>query len=406
MAVFEYQASDPSGNVIKGEMEAKDRAAVIKRLQSQRFYPLRVNQKVEKKGLSTEISLKDIFSRITSKDVMNFTHQLAALTDAGLPLDRSLRILANLAEKPRLKAVLEDIVRNVEGGSTFADALARHPKLFNRLYINMVRSGEAGGVLEKILVRLAEFMESTQELKSEVVSALIYPVILVFVGGAAVAMLITYVVPKFARIFEDMHAAIPLPTLILLDLANFLKMYYWAIILGILFFAVLFRYYLRTESGRYNFDVLSLKLPIIKDLITKMEVSRFSRTLGTLYRNGVPLLQALSITKEILGNEVIKKSITEVYSGIKEGSGIAEPLGNSGVFPPLSIHMLEVGEETGNLEDMLLKIADTYENEVKVAVNRAARLLEPMMIIIMGVVVGFIVVSMLYAIFSVNDIPM
>ncbi|MBN2381998.1 type II secretion system inner membrane protein GspF [bacterium] len=404
MATFVYRAADRGGTIQEGVLEAKDLAGALHRLREMNFLPLDVNPK-QSAGLSTEYSFKSYFQRIKSSDIKDFTLQLATLIDAGIPLDKSLFILEEMCEKEKLKELIGTVRKNVHSGATFADSLARNPRYFTRLYINMVKSGETGGVLDKILLRLADFLESAEELKGYIVQAMMYPLLLMVVGAIAVTLLLTFVLPKFTRIFEDMGTTLPLPTQVLLLFSNFIKDYWYFILLtiGIVIFSI--RSYLAKEEGRYKWDSFKLRIPLWGDLIRKLEISRFARTFGTLINSGVPILQALAIVKDTLTNRRISLSLVEVYGGIKEGSGVAQPLKTSNVFPPMAIHMIIVGEETGNLEAMLLKIADTYEKEVKSTVKKMMSLIEPALILLMGLFIGFIVISMLLAIFSVNEIP-
>ncbi|MBN2053360.1 type II secretion system inner membrane protein GspF [bacterium] len=403
MPVFTYKASDIKGLIIDGTMEGKDEGAIISRLQEQQLFPLLIKPVVEAKGISREVSIKSFMKRTRKRDIMVFTQQLATLLDAGMQLDRALAILIELNEGTKLQEAIMKIRKNVQGGSSFADALAKHPKLFSRLYVNMVRSGESGGVLEIIMARLAGFLEMTQTMRDEIISAMIYPILLSSVGGAALIILLTFVLPKFTVIFADLGVAMPLVTRLVLSFSNFIK-HYWYLILGALVFGFLaLRSYRKTEKGRIGWDGFILKIPLLGELMQKIEIARFSRTLGTLSRSGVPILQALSIVKDTLTNEVIANALIDVYGSLKEGDTISGPLRDAKVFPPLAIHMIAVGEETGKLENMLLKIADVYETDVKVTIKRLMSLLEPAMILIMGVVVGFIVVSMLMAIFSISS---
>jgi len=404
MTTYVYRASDRAGVIQEGALDAKDLTGALNRLREMDYLPIEINPK-QSAGLSAEYSFKAYFQRIKSSDVKDFTLQLATLIDSGIPLDKSLAILEEMCEKDKFRELVGTVRKNVHSGATFADALARHPKHFTRLYINMVKSGETGGVLDKILLRLSDFLENVEELKSYIISALIYPLLLMVVGGIAVMILLTLVLPKFTRIFEDMGTTLPLPTQILLVFSNFIKDYWYVIAVLIAIIIFMFRSYLAKDEGRYKWDSFKLRLPLWGDLIQKLEISRFARTFGTLINSGVPILQALAIVKDTLTNRRISASLVEVYGGIKEGSGVALPLKMSKVFPPMAIHMIIVGEETGNLETMLLKIAETYEKEVRNTVKKMMSLLEPVLILLMGVFIGFIVVSMLLAIFSVNEIP-
>lgn len=407
MALFLYKAADKTGKIITGSMEAKDRAMVVNRLQSSSYFPIKIEQGTgTRASFSERIKGKRLFERVTSKDILNFTHQLATLTGSAIPLDKSLSTLKELSDNRRLSSIVDDVYKNVHGGSLFADALAQHPRHFSKLYVNMVKAGEAGGVLEAVLARLAEFLENAKELKENIVSALIYPILLTLVGGAAVAILLIFVIPKFKLIFSDMGQAMPLPTQMLLGFSQTVKDFWWLIlaVLCVLFFS--FRYYIGKPRGKWKWDRLKLRLPLFGDLIKKIEIARFARTLGTLIQSGVPILQALTIVTDIIGNVVVAKAVGSVKSSIKEGEKVSEPLKQSGVFPPLAVHMIDVGEETGQLENMLFKVADSFEAEVRNSVKRLIGLLEPMLILLMGLIVGAIVISMLIAIFSINEISL
>ena len=406
MAVFIYKATDRAGKMITGSMDAKDKAMVINKLQDLDYFPLNVSQNKQiKGGFSGKLKSQKLFERISQKEILNFTDQLSTLVGAGVPLDRSLTMLTQLTTNKKLSEVIEDVHKNVHGGSTFADALAKYPKFFSKLYIGMIKAGERGGVLEGVLARLAGFLESAKNLKENVISALIYPIFLTLVGGGAVAILLLFVVPKFSVIFADMGMALPLPTAILLGFSHFL-IDWWFVIVGLavsIYFG--FRYYINTPNGRWKWDGFKLKMPLFGELIQKLEIARFTRTLGTLIESGVPILQSLAIVKDILANIVISQAINKVQSGIKEGEKISGPLRESGLFPALAIHMIDVGEETGQLEEMMFKVADTYEKDSNNTVKRMVGLLEPVLILFMGLIVGAIVISMLLAIFSVNDMP-
>jgi len=404
METYQYQAVDRTGKIVTGTMEDNDERAIIDRLQEMGLFPMEVKREAIESGLVKPIRIR-IGQGIRVKDIMTFTQQLGALLEAGLTLDRSLSILSEVAEKDRMKEVIKNVLSGIQGGASLSDSLAKHPKVFPPIYINMVKAGEAGGILESVIGRLADYLENSQRLKEEIRSALIYPSILTFVGGGAVIFLLTFVVPRFTQIFREMGQNLPLPTRILLFLSNGIRDYWWLLLGIVLMISFGLRGYIKTEVGRSWWDRLVLRLPLFGPLLQKIAISRFSRTLGTLLRSGVPILQALSIVKDSIGNEVIAKSTAMIREEVKRGKGIARPLKDSGVFPPLSVHMMVVGEETGNLDEMLIKVADRYDIETRIAVRRMISLLEPGMILFMGLVVGFIVVAILLAIFSVNEIP-
>lgn len=403
MPVFVYKAADRRGKTIDGVMEAADQRAVVERLHREEYYPIRVAPQSESRGWVPSLGR----GRIRGRDLLAFTQQLATLFEAGLPLDRALAILESLATAPRLKAVAGDLLKSVQGGSSLADAMAKHhPRPFSRLYVNMVRAGEKGGVLEVALRRLADLLEANQEFREAILSALIYPALLTSVGGAAVVFLLTFVIPRFAQIFSDLGQAIPLPTQILLAVSGTVQAYWWALLLAAVILALSARIALETPQGRLAWDRTALRLPLIGEISLKLEVSRFARTLGTLLKSGVPVLSSLAVVREMIGNTILARAVERLSDGVKRGAGLAAPMGESGLFPPLAVHMVRVGEETGRLEEMLLKVALTFETEVRTAVKRLVALLEPGIILAMGLVVGFIVVAMLMAIFSINEIPL
>ena len=403
MPVFVYKAADQRGKAIDGVMDAPDARAVVERLHREAYFPIEVTPQVERRALWPRLG----GSRIKHRDLLAFTQQLATLFEAGLPLDRALSVLEDLSANARLKLVVGDLLRSVRSGASFSEALAKHhPRPFSRLYINMVRAGEKGGVLEVTLRRLAEFLEAAQELREAIVSALIYPALLTGVGGAAVVFLLTFVIPRFAEIFGDLGQAIPLPTQILLTVSQALTDYWWGLALLALAGLLGLRIVLATGEGRLAWDRARLRLPLVGEVALKLEVARFARTLGTLLRSGVPMLGALEVVKEMLANQLLARALEQVSMGVKQGAGLSAPMGQSGVFPPLALHMVRVGEETGRLEEMLLKVAESFEADVRSAVKRLIGLLEPAIILTMGLLVGFVVVAMLMAIFSINEIPL
>lgn len=396
MAVFSYKATTPDGTIIEGVIEAADEQIAVERLRNSGVIPL----KVTAPGSGPRAGF---FSRSGKGDILTFTSELSALLGAGLPLDRSLNILTEISESPEMKGIIKAILKSIREGSAFSDALVKHPKTFPKLYVNMIRAGEAGGVLDVVLEKLNEFLESAKELKDHLFSALIYPVILLGTGGMSIIVLLVYVLPKFSIIFAEMGSTMPLPTQIIIGISNAVKYYWWMFFAGIAGLWLVMRNYIRSEEGRYRWDAFKLRL--MGDLIRKIETARFTRTLGTLLQSGVPLLQALNNSKDIINNRVIAASIDAVTKGAKEGKGIAEPLTAADVLPPLALSMIKVGEETGQLDVMLLKVASTYEKSLRTAIKRFISFLEPALILGMGLVIGFIVMSMLMAIFSITNLP-
>jgi general secretion pathway protein F len=407
VAVFAYRAADRRGQTIDGVMEAADPRAVIERLQRDAYFPIEIVAQGQPRrflGLAWQDMGR---GRVASRDLVTFTQQLATLVEAGLPLDRALAIQAELAPTARLRAIVGDVLRSVQGGSSLADALGKHhPRPFSRLYINMVRAGEKGGVLEITLRRLAGLLEESQDFRDALVSALIYPVLLSAVGTAAVIFLMTFVIPRFASIFQDLGTAIPLPTLVLLEASGIVQRYWWLLALVAVGGLLVGRMVLSTAGGRLGADRLLLRLPVVGEVIMKSEVARFTRILGTLLRSGVAMIPALAVIREMLGNQVLARAVDGLGDGARRGAGLARPMAESGVFPPLAVHMVRVGEETGRLEETLLQVAAALESDTRKLVKRLIALAEPCIILVMGLVVGFIVVAMLMAILSVTDIPL
>ncbi len=404
MPEFAYKATDSMGKIVEGLMEAPEEREVVSKLQSLGYIPIKIGHRSKARSFSLDIDLMAFFRRISSKDVMNFTQQLSTLLSAGLPLEKSLSIVAELTEKKEFQNVITEILSGIQEGIAFADVLAKHPKVFSKLYVNMVKAGEAGGVLEMILERLVDFLESSQELKDYITSAMLYPLLLTGVCGLTIILLLTFVIPNFSTMFEDVGGSIPASAQLLLGMSEVLKSYWWVMVsvIGGVYFGI--KKYLATENGKFKWDEIKLKLIMVKTLVQKIEVSRFSRTLGTLIQSGVPILQSLNIVKETIGNLVIARSLTGIHEGIKEGEGISKPLKSANTFPSLAIHMITVGEETGRLDEMLLKVADIYDQDVRNAIKRLISLLEPCLILFMALIVGSIVVTMLLAIISVNEI--
>ena len=405
MPVFAYKAADQRGQTIDGVMEAADAQSVVERLQRDAYFPIRVAPQQERTALSGLRITALRGQRVPGRDLAAFTQQLATLLEAGLPLDRALGILEGLAPSQRLRAITADVLRSVRGGTSLGEALAKHhPRPFSRLYINMVRAGERGGVLEQTLRRLAEFLEEAQEFRDTLVSALIYPTLLATVGAAAVIFLMTFVIPRFADIFRDLGSAIPWPTQVLMAVSGWLTRYWWAVAGGVLAIALLLRAWIATAAGRLRADELILGVPVLGAVVLQTEVARFARITGTLLKSGVPMLAALGVVKEMMGNLILARAVDGLADGVRRGAGLSRPMDDSHIFPALATHMVRVGEETGRLEDMLLKVGATFEIETRKRVKRLIALVEPAIILVMGLVVAFIVVAMLMAILSITDI--
>ncbi|MBI3939530.1 MAG: type II secretion system inner membrane protein GspF [Acidobacteria bacterium] len=406
MASYEYRALTLDGRIVEGTLDGIDDRSVINKLRDQGFLPIKVSAGRQGSVFSRSFSLQLTRKKVTGKELLAFTQELATLVKAGLPLDRSLSILTDLTVNAHFREVIRDVLDEVRGGKSLADSLAKHPRVFPKLYVNMVRAGEAGGVLQNILERLAEYLESSQDLKNYFVSSLIYPALLALVGSASIIVLILFVIPQFTLIFENAGAPMPLPMKILLAFSDFLRGWWWFLLLGMGSLFVFTRQYLMTEPGRLNWDRRVLRLPVVGPLVRKMEVARFSRTLGILLRSSVPLLNAMTIVKEIVYNQAIASTMDSIKSGIKKGEGISAPIREANVFPPFALHLVEVGEETGSLDAMMLQIADTYDKEVRNSLKQLIAFFEPAMILIMGLIIGTMVVSMLTAIFSINEVPL
>jgi type IV pilus assembly protein PilC len=405
MTRFDYIASDDKGRETKGSLDADNTVNAINILRGKGLYPTSVVESTERKisisgiGLpregKKESFLSNFFRRkVRQKSLMIFARQLAVLIDAGLPILKSLHVLKEQEKSKALKEVIVNLADAVEGGSTFSEALSRHPKVFSKLFINMVRAGEAGGVLDEVLNRLAEFMEKSHRLKARIKSAMVYPTLVLFFALGIVSFLVTVVVPKFSEIFLDMEIDLPAMTSMLIQVSDFSKQRWYLFVLGFALLVVLFKWAYRSQKGKFTLDKFILKMPIFGDLILKVTIARLTRTLGTLISSGVPILKALTIVRETIGNEVIVRAITLIHDSIREGESIVGPLRQSQVFPPMVAGMVDVGEQTGNLAEMLIKIADTYEEEVEVAVQGLTSVIEPVLIVTLAVIVGFIVIAM------------
>jgi general secretion pathway protein F len=406
LAQFQFRAADAEGKVVEGMIEAAESAAVIARLQDRGLIPIRVGVAAGKVAVGRKGPRASRFTgRLSQRHLLIVTQELSALITAGLPLDRSLATLVELADHPDLHRILDEVLTAVRGGKSLGDAMAEH-KFFPSLYVNMVRAGEVGGFLDSALERLADYLERSQDLRREVVTALTYPFILTLVLFASLLFMLIYVLPRFSALFEGMGRALPLPAQIVMGTSNFLRAYWWVgVILGVLG-TYGFRRWTATTAGRLRWDQTKLRITGLGMIIRKMEVSGVTRTLGTLIKSGVPMIQALTTARAVVGNVVISNALGDVEVGVREGAGVSAPLARSGSFPALAVQMINVGEETGKLDDMLLRVADHYDKEVRASVMQFTRLLEPIMIVVMGLLVGGVVVSMLTAIFSINDLPM
>jgi type IV pilus assembly protein PilC len=395
MPVFEYTAKNATtGQIMKGTLDVPTKDDVIGHLRKNRLLLVSIREKPR------EIKFTMPGGGIGTRDVVIFTRQFATMINSGLPLVQSLSILALQTENAKLKDVTRAVVFDVEAGNTLADAFAKHPAAFSQLYVNMVAAGEAGGILDTILLRLATFLEKNDALVRKVKSAMIYPGVILTVAAGAIAILLIFVIPVFQEMFSSASIELPLPTRAVIAMSDFLQGFWWAVLLGIAAIAFAFRQFYATSGGKRRIDGILLGMPVLGDVIRKSAVSRFTRTLGTLISSGVSILDGLEITAKTAGNTVIQDAIMASRSSIAGGDTIAGPLEKSGVFPPMVISMIAVGEQTGGLDEMLSKIADFYDDEVDVAVSGLLALMEPVMILFLGVVVGGIIVAMYLPIFG------
>ncbi len=401
MALFHYKAVSEDGEVLEGEMQAASREVVIERLFEAGHTPLHAEPVAAEGAGGFKLFGR---RRLSHQQIVDLTRELATLLNAGLPLDRALEILIDLAADERAAKLLTAVREEVHGGSTLADALEAQPGAFNRFYLNMVRAGEMGGALEAVLTRLSDSLERAAELKETINSALIYPAILVTVAGLSVVILLVYVVPQFTALFESSGKALPLPTQIVIAVGEGFRHYWWAMALAIVALLLFMQRQLSRPASRLRWDRWFLRMPLAGDLVSKVEAARFARTLGTLLGNGVPLLTALSIVRETAGNQVLAQTIDEVAESLKKGKGLSEPLMQAGHFPRLAVQLVRVGEETGLLEEMLLRVADIYDREVKTSVQRMLALLEPLLIVGLGLIIAAIIMSILVAILAVNEL--
>lgn len=402
MPLFQYKAADAQGGTLEGEMEARAPDSVAEHLHAQGYIPIHIEETMAGNGGGWLGGLGR--SRISQDEIAMLTREIATLLRAGLPLDRALEVVINLSANDEVAEILSEVRQDVRGGASLYAALEAQKGIFSRFYLNMIRAGEASGALEVVMVRLTEFMERAKELRETVKSALVYPAILVVVAVVSVIVLLIFVVPQFTQMFEESGKALPLATQVVIAAGEFFQAWWWALIGGGLALFALFKRQMADPDSRYRWDERFLALPLIGDLVSKLEMARFSRTLGTLLDNGVSLLSALAIVKETMSNSVMAERLEEVASKLREGKGLGAPLMDAEVFPRLGVHMVMVGEETGRLSEMLIQVADVFDREVQTAVKRTLGLLEPALILGLGLVIGAIIMSILVAILSVNEL--
>ncbi len=408
MASWSYKAMDKKGTEVSGIVEADSLALAINEVRSMGYFPTKVNEATSGQKRRAEHAKKGIGEfyigwKVKTKELVAWTRQLATLIDAGLPLLRSLHVLHGQLKPCKLRDIMQEMIDDIQAGTTFSEALAKHPKQFDRLFINMVRAGEIGGMLEVVLNRLADYMERRQALRRQVRGAMVYPILVLTIAAVIVGFLMVKVIPTFAAVFEDFGSELPKLTQTMIAISNWLAANWWlvmAYIGGTMIFLKLVRKIRYVQQGS---DWAALKVPLIGGLIVKIAVARFARTLGTLLTSGVPILQALKIVRETIGNYVIEKAVDKVHDSIREGETIAAPLEETKVFPPMVVNMIDVGEETGQLDQMLMKVADVYDAEVETTVATLLQLMEPAMIVILGLIVGTIVISLYLPIFTLGD---
>lgn len=407
MSKFAYKAINKDGKEAFGIVEAESQALAINDVRNLGLYPTQVREATkgdEKRARRQKGGVSELyFGGVKAKQLVIMTRQLSTLIDAGLPLLRSINILIAQQKPSKLRDILREIGSDIQQGSTFSEALAKHPKQFDRLYVNMVRAGELGGMLEVVLARLAIFMERRAALRRRVKGAMIYPSAVIIIATCIVSFLLIKVVPVFAEVFKDFGKGLPGPTQFLVDVGDFMAYRWWLLLLGLNSTIIVMKLLHKIPALKRGMDWVVLKVWLIGDLVTKVAVARFARTLGTLITSGVPILQALRITKETIGNYVIECAIQKVHDSIKEGDTIAAPLDESKVFPAMVVNMIDVGEETGSLDTMLIKVADIYDAEVEAAVEAMLQMMEPIIIIVLGAIIGFIVISLYLPIFNLGD---
>jgi type IV pilus assembly protein PilC len=416
MPRYNYVALDSRGNETKGSIEVGSQNEAIGRVKDMGLFPTKINEadkeekgaakkgkakaaakpKSGKKGGAMNIQIKIPFlsGKVKPKVLTTFTRQLATLVDAGLPLLRGLRVLEKQERNATLKGILAQLATSIEGGSTFSEALAQHPKVFNRLFINMVKAGELGGVLEVVLKRLAEFSEKAQKIKGKVKAALFYPIAVLIVAIGIMVLLMVFVIPRFKEVFSGMGFKLPWFTTFVMNISDIIRYNFVSTAIGVAVVVVMFLLFIKTKFGRHLWDKFQLHVPVFGPVISKVAISRFTRTLGTLVSSGVPILQALTIVRETAGNVIVADAVNKIHESVKEGETITAPLEGSGVFPPMVVSMVDVGEQTGALPEMLMRIADDYDEQVDNAVSAMTSLLEPIMIVFLAVIVGSIVIAM------------
>lgn len=402
MATFQYKAATADGSVVDGVLSGNSREHVVEQLQAQGQIPIRVDESFERRRSNRQWKLRK--QRVTEEQIADTTRQLSTLLHAGMPLDSALSVLISLADGKPLGVLLDKVRERVKQGATLADAAEEQGRVFSRFYVNLLRAGESGGALEVVLERLADHMERNKELRDALTSALIYPAILVFVAVLSILLLLGYVVPQFTQMFDGVGQVLPLPTRITIAIGNALQSYGWLLVLLLVVSVWFVRRQLANASSSYKWHAWVLKLPFAGTIIVKMAVARFAHTLSTLLHNGIPLLRALSIVKDTMGNRVLSRDLERVAGSLKEGQSLAEPLAATAHFPSFAVHMIRIGEESGNLPEILLQVAASYERDTRITIKRTLSLLEPMLILVLGAIIAAVIISILVAILSINEL--
>jgi general secretion pathway protein F len=402
--VYEYRALNAAGRTIKGIVDADSSRAARLKLRRNGIYLVELHEEAEAHSEKRDLDVFRLLRRIKLQETAVMVRQLSTLLSAGLPLVESFTAVIEQVPNPSLKKIATQVRERVNEGSSLADAFAQHPRVFSALFVNMTRAGERSGTLEIVLERLADFTEKQVAFRHKIAAAMVYPILMTFVGIGVLGFLLGYVIPTVTQIFEDLKQTLPLPTLLLMTASDALRRFWWVGLVGVALILLAVDRYGRTEAGRLVLDRFKLKAPIFGQLTLKIAIARFSRTLAILLNSGVPVLTSLDIVKNVVNNQVLQHVIAEARDNIREGQDIAPPLRRSQLFPPLVIHMIAVGEKSGKLEDMLLRVADTFEAEVETSVQGLTALIEPLMILVMGSVVGFIALSILLPIFQINQI--
>ncbi|MCB1194587.1 type II secretion system F family protein [bacterium] len=406
MANYRYKAKRGPGDVVEGVIDADSQAMALNKLSAMGYFPLSVTMESNRQssgGGGTRFTLS-FMRRVTIREIGSFTRQLADLLDSGVPLFKAVHLLYTQETSPSFKKVLEEVHASIKDGKTLHESLERHPRVFSELYVSMVKSGEIGGMLETVLERLADFAEQEDELRSKIKTAMTYPLFMAGVGAVSVLFLMIFVVPKLTQLFTDMGQQLPIPTQIMIAISTAITDYWWIVGSVILVVVYLFKRWKNTEEGGYLFDKLRLKVPVVKDLIMKEEIARFGRTLSTLLNNGVPIIQSLKIIVNTVKNRVLKREINDSIDDVSKGMKLGEYLRRSELFPPLFVNMVAIGEESGNIERSLEKVAESYDKQVDRTIKAFTSLLEPLMIVVLGIILGSIVVSMILPIFELSNV--